>query len=320
MELKTQRQRAKIKTGGERTRRDAAMRFEGVNVQGKKRTMQETGGIYTSASRLTREKAFSVPLFSRALTRTRAMPSDKYFTMNGAEGREIESTSHGVSRRGARLARENRVIESFSLLPYVASAANAASFSVPARFPDFLISRRRDAPLRVKSALRECQTRSQSWRCLSVNLPNLRFLSVSRESTREETIILRVSLSHSENVPNESLSIAVGGKIEFAMSRRVASRRSPQLKPDDTFVSRDGTKAEQEEFSYKSPGPEARVTASGSTLARSQRQREREAEGRVVVKGVPRGEVQHRQGRGAGRMRRGGAVIHASYLTVDKHS
>ena len=64
-------------------------------------------------------------------------------------------------------------------------------------------------------------------------------------------------------------------------------------------MSRDGTKAEQEEFSYKSPGPEARVTASGSTLARSQRQREREAKGRVV-KGVPRGEVQHHQGKGRG--------------------
>lgn len=87
------------------------------------------------------------------------------------------------------------------------------------------------------------------------------------------------------------------------------SRRSLLLKPDDTFVSH-GTKAEQEEFSYKSAGLEARVTASGSTLARSQRQCEREAKGRVV-KGVPRGEVQHRQGEG---------VIHASYLTVDKHS
>lgn len=57
------------------------------------------------------------------------------------------------------------------------------------------------------------------------------------------------------------------------------------------------------------------MTASGSVLARSQRQREREAEGRVV-KGFPvarynaaKGEEVEEEG-----------VIHASYLTVDKHS
>lgn len=78
----------------------------------------------------------------------------------------------------------------------------------------------------------------------------------------------------------------------------------------DTFVSGGGTKAEQGEFSYKSPGPEEWATASGSALARSQRQREREAKG-DVVKGFPVARYNAAVGRG---------VIHASYLTVDKHS
>lgn len=52
------------------------------------------------------------------------------------------------------------------------------------------------------------------------------------------------------------------------------------------------------------------MTASGSVLARSQRQREREAEGRVV-KGFPVARYNAAKGEG---------VIHASYLTVDKHS
>lgn len=75
-------------------------------------------------------------------------------------------------------------------------------------------------------------------------------------------------------------------------------------------------KAEQEEFSYKSPGPEARVTASGSVLARSQRQREREAEGRVV-KGFPVARYNAAKGE---EVEEEEGVIHASYLTVDKHS